>query len=120
MEVMFSRYSVTVVDAMWAVCRLPTVQRVASQMEVVLDASSLDALCCACTLFRQCPQIRTICHPVVQQPLPSAMTYRRVETASSSLYLLRAMITGRSVILPCLSSLDHLQLIRFLFRYGGS
>ena len=28
MEVMFSRHSATVVDAMWAVCRLPTVQRV--------------------------------------------------------------------------------------------
>ena len=29
-------------------------------------------------------------------------------------------ITGRPVVVPCLSSLDHLQLIRFLFRYGRS
>ena len=27
-------------------------------------------------------------------------------------------ITGRPVIVPCLSFLDHLQSIRFLFRYG--
>ena len=34
MEVMFSRHSATVVDAMWAVCCLPTAQRVTSQVEV--------------------------------------------------------------------------------------
>ena len=38
MEVMFSRHSAAVVDAMWAVCCLPTVQRVASQIEVVFDS----------------------------------------------------------------------------------
>ena len=42
MEVMFSQHSGTVVDAIWAVCCLPTVLRVASQVEVVLDASSSD------------------------------------------------------------------------------
>ena len=87
---MFSRHSATVVDAMWAACCLPTVQRVTSHVKVVLGASSSDALCCACTLFHQCPQLRTICHPVVQQP--SSTTYRRAWTVSSSLCLPRAML----------------------------
>ena len=80
MGVMLSRHSATVVDAMWAICCIPTVQRVASQVEVGLDASSSDALCCACTLFHQCPQLRTIWDPVVQQPLLSSITYRRTGT----------------------------------------
>ena len=34
-------------------CCLPSVQRLASQVKVMLDASSSDVLCCACTLFHQ-------------------------------------------------------------------
>ena len=49
----------------------------ASQVKVVRHVSSSDVLCCAFTLFHQCPQLRTICHPVFQQPLPSSTTYRR-------------------------------------------